>query len=315
VPRTVTISLPADRAGALVGDLWELGGVLTLSRHRQASLLPAGDVVTVDLLDTSLSDLFSLLSRHGAGTDPSVSVTTSEPSAIVSASSSAELAHEPATAALEEVEPMLEKQSTMRANKVVAMTAAGAVATVGLLTNSVHLVVGAMVLAPGFESFLKVAFRSAGRGRSFRRGFADIGIGWGALVLGAAAAAIVLRGLGIEPTETAGGYLQAGSLVAYWREVTAAATVVALIGGVAGAVLIMATRPVLTAGVMIALALVPGAALVGIGAAGGDARLAADGALRWAHDALIVTGVGALVFWSYRLRRGRSLGTTAAAGP
>lgn len=307
MPRCVTISLPADRADLLVEELSNFDGILTLSRQRQASLLPPGDVLAVEVLDASVSALFALLSRHGAGTDGGMSVTTSEPTAVVSSSSAAALARDPSSTSFEEVEALLERESTMGANKVAAMAASGAIATVGLLTNSVHVVVGAMVVAPGFEPFLKVALRVAGRGRSFTRAFYDIGAGWSALVVGAAAAAVVLRLLGVSTGSPSGGYLPRGGLLAYWRDLTATATVLAVVAGAAGAVLVVASRAVLTAGVMIALALVPSAALVGIAVADGDLGLAADGALRWAHDAAIVMLVGAVVFAVYRASRGRGL--------
>ncbi|MDP9070278.1 MAG: hypothetical protein M3N68_03135 [Actinomycetota bacterium] len=59
---------------------------------------------------------------------------------------------------------------------------------------------------------------------------------------------------------------------------------------------------------MIALALVPSAALVGIAVIEADLPLAADGAVRWAHDAAIVPVMGASVFALYRALRRRSLG-------
>lgn len=308
VPRSVTISLPADRASLLVEELSTFDGTLTLSQQRQASVRPPGDVVTVEVLDRSVSTLFGVLSRYGAGKDDGVSVTTSEPTGMVSASSSAALADDPASSSFEEVETMLEREASIGANKAMAMAAAGAVAAVGILTNSVHLVIGAMVIAPGFEPFLKVALRVTGRGRSFRRGFIDIAVGWCVLAVGAAAATLVLRWLGVSLGSQSGGYLAQGALESYWRELTASATVVTVVGAAAGAILVMANRPVLTAGVMIALALVPGAALIGIAMAEADLSLAVDGAVRWVHDAVIVTVVGATVFAFYRFRRGRGLG-------
>ncbi len=217
------------------------------------------------------------------------------------------LANDPTAAAFEEVHGILQREATMDAGKVAAMVVAGAVAAVGVLTNSVHLVIGGMVIAPGFQPFLKVAFRVAGAARSFRRGLFDIGAGWSALVVGAAAAALVLRLSGVSVSSPAGGYLTSGSLLAYWRDWTLAATVVAVVGGVAGTALVIANRAVLTAGVMITLALVPGAALAGIAAVEGDLRLATEGVLRWAHDALIVTAVGAAVFALYRAHRRRGV--------
>lgn len=183
MPRSVTISLPSERAGPLVEELCSFDGTLTLGRQPRASIRPSGDIVTVEVLERSLSDLFALLSRHGAGSDHDVSVTTSEPIAVVSASSSDALARDPASSRFEEVESTLEREATMGVNKVTAMAAAGAVAAVGILTNSVHLVIGAMVIAPGFEPFLKVALGAAGARRSFRRAFSDLGSGWAALVV------------------------------------------------------------------------------------------------------------------------------------
>ena len=307
MPRSLSISLPADRASDLVEDLAAFEGTLSLSRQPQASVVPPGDVVTVDVLDAAISEAFALLSRYGAGTDDKVSVTSNEPTAVVSASSSSDLTRDPATASFEEVEATLERQATMGPNKVTAMAAAGAIAAVGLETNSVHLVVGAMVIAPGFEPFLKLGLRITGRGRSFGRAFLDIGLGWAAVVIGAAIAALLLRLVGVQLDSTSGGYLAPTGLLSYWRELTASATIVAVIGGAVGTVLVIGTRPVLTAGVMIALALVPGAALVGIAVIDTDMGLALDGIVRWAHDAAIVTAAGAAVFGLYRLRRGRGL--------
>lgn len=75
--------------------------------------------------------------------------------------------------------------------------------------------------------------------------------------------------------------------------------------GPAGAPLVNANRAVLTAGVMVALALVPGAALVGLGIVAGDGVLFRDGAVRWLHDVLIVVAVGTAAFGAIRARRRR----------
>jgi len=314
VPRSLTISLPADRASDLVKDLSALDGTLSLSRQRQASVVPPGDVVTVEVLDAAISEAFALLSTYGAGTDEGVSVTSNEPTAVVSASSSSELARDPASASFEEVEATLERESSMGPNKLAAMVAAGVIAAVGVGTNSVHLVIGAMVIAPGFEPFLKVALRVTGRGRSFGRGFYDMGTGWAALLGGAVLGTLLLRLVGVSAESTSGGYLAPGVLLTYWRELTPSATIVAVVAAAAGTILVIATRAVLTAGVMVALSLVPGATLLAIGVIAGDMSLAVDGAVRWAHDAAIVTATAAVVFALYRNARGRGLGGPRRTG-
>ncbi|MBW3558082.1 MAG: hypothetical protein KY454_14195 [Actinobacteria bacterium] len=66
-----------------------------------------------------------------------------------------------------------------------------------------------------------------------------------------------------------------------------------------------ANRAVLTAGVMVALAVVPGAALVGLGIVAGDRVLFRDGPVQWLHDVLIVVAVGTAAFGAIRARRRR----------
>ncbi|QOC93465.1 DUF389 domain-containing protein [Micromonospora craniellae] len=82
------------------------------------------------------------------------------------------------------------------------------------------------------------------------------------------------------PVDEGGGYLAAGALAAYWAGVSVSATLVTVLGGLAGAVLFAASRSVLTAGVMIALALVLAAAVTGVGVVVGDFSIAEAAALR-----------------------------------
>jgi ABC-type protease/lipase transport system fused ATPase/permease subunit len=66
--------------------------------------------------------------------------------------------------------------------------------------------------------------------------------------------------------------------------------VVSALAAIAGALLVVSHRSVLTAGVMIALALVPAAALIPVALIGGDATRAGWAALRWSTEAALVLG-------------------------
>lgn len=309
MPRTVTISIPSDRTDALVGDLRAIPGILTLHRQRGASLQPRGDVVTVQVADRSTSSLVKLLTAYGAGTDDAVSVTTSEPDGVVSSASAEVLSRDVATSSFEAIEFTLDREATFGANELVVMAVAGVVATAGIVTNALHLVMGAMLVAPGFEPLLKISLALAVGGGAGKRGLIQIAKGYGVLVAGSAMAGLLLRATGVVLPAEAGSYLGEGALVSYWRSVTTTATVVAVVSAVAGALLVAANRAVLTAGVMVALALVPGAALMGLGMAAGRPGLILDGAVRWGHDAVVVVAVGAATFGAMRLRRRRRLHT------
>ncbi|GAB7046649.1 hypothetical protein JCM9534A_17750 [Catenuloplanes indicus JCM 9534] len=131
--------------------------------------------------------------------------------------------------------------------------------------------------------------------------------GYAVLVPAAALTALLLQTLGTDPLGGSGGYLPSGILVDYWDDLSWTATLVTVVAGVAGALLIAANRAVLTAGVMIALALVPTAALVGVGLVTGDLDLATRAGLRWLHDAGIVLITATAVLMPIRVYRRRGL--------
>jgi len=303
----VTISLPADRTDAVLSEVESLSGLLTLSLQRGASVQPAGDVVTAQITNHHLPSLMRVLDAHGAGDDPDVSVTTSAPTGMLSASSADRIATDVASSSLEEMEVMIDKTSSMGLNKVVTMVVAGVLAAVGIATNSVHLVVGAMVIAPGFQPLVRVGLGVVGGSPAWRRGLIDTAEGYAALVPAAGLTALLLQAIGTDPLGSTDGYLASGSLVRYWDGVTLNATIVTVAAGVGGALLIAANRSVLTAGVMIALALVPSAALVGVGLVTGEPALAGRAAVRWVHDAGIVVLTAMAVLGPIRMRRRREL--------
>lgn len=176
------------------------------------------------------------------------------------------------------------------------MGISGVLAAIGLATNALHLVVGAMLIAPGFEPIVRFSMGMVSRNQGWRRGLMQTAQTYAALLLGAAITAGVLRLLGTSPLGQEESYLPSSVLVSYWTSFSATTFMVSVTAGVAGAILVASNRAVLTAGVMVALALVPGTTLVASGLVGGDAGIAGRGALRWAIDVVIVAGTSLLVF-------------------
>ena len=308
MPRTVSVLLPSSRTDALVEQVQALDGLLTLQVVRGAAVQPPGDSVTVEVTDTCMPKLMHVLDRHGAGSDGRVSVTMNEAVGMVSASASEQIMGDPASSTLEEMQFMLARESRMGVNKVMVMATSGVIAAAGIATNAIHLVVGAMVIAPGFEPLLRLSLGAVNRHRVWRYGAIDTAKAYGALLAGAGLTMLVLPLLGVNVPAGDAGYLTPHTLVQYWSSVTTSATVVAVAGGVAGALLVAANRSVLTAGVMIALALVPSATLTAAGLVTGDLDLAARAGVRWLHDAAIVVATGLLVLGTKVRKRGRRLG-------
>ena len=203
-------------------------------------------------------ELVRRLDRWGVGDTNASSYVTSELKSVISPQVAGTMGSERSDLAWEEIELLFGKEANMTANAILVMVASGAVAAVGIATNAVHVVVGAMVIAPGFVPIQRIALGITARSGAWRRGLAHTGIAYAALILGAATTAVACDQDG------------AGD------------------------------------GVMIALALVPTAALMGVAIVSGAPMVLRDATLRWMLDVALVFGAGLLVFlWKRKAVHGR----------
>lgn len=301
MPRRIEITVPTGESERLVEQLRESPGIIGIRVQKGIALDPEGDVVTVDVINRGLPDVALLLARAGVGSEPGTSLTTSEPISVVSSSRARQITGDSSEATWEEMEVVIGKNSNMTANALLVMAISGVLATIGIATNALHLVLGAMLIAPGFQPVVRIALGLVAEGRGWRSGISDTLLGYAAVAAGAAAAALFLMAIGNSPLGGEASYLARGTLLSYWTTITASSVLVTLVAGIAGAVLVASNKAVLTAGVMVALALVPGAAIFGLALVAGEPRIAAAGALRWAMEAGIVLGASGLVLgWKRR---------------
>ncbi|WP_372619999.1 DUF389 domain-containing protein [Falsiroseomonas sp.] len=267
-----------------------------MSLQRGASLKPQGDVLTVRVSNDGMEDLCCLLDRHGIGQENG-SVMTTEPRSIISSSGQEALDRETNEMAWQEMAYQLRQESNVGGNYVMTMLLAGAVAAAGLWTDTLHIVIGAMVIAPGFEPIIRIPFGLMGRsGDGARQGLVGTALGYAALAIGAALALVVLQAIDPSPVS-----LGERHWVQYWSSVQPSSVLIALVAGAAGAVTIASGRSVLTAGVMIALALIPAMSIAGMAVAAGDLALAGKGFVRWATDAACVAFSGGGLFMAKRM--------------
>lgn len=97
----------------------------------------------------------------------------------------------------------------------------------------------------------------------------------------------------VDPTRSAD--LSTRSWVQYWSKVTGPGIVLAFAAGAAGAFVVAAQRAVLSAGVMIALALIPSMSIAGMALAAGHLSLAHGALERWGIEAGAVIVASGLV--------------------
>ena len=303
--RTIQLSLPSGRTEAFVSELLDLDGIVALGLQRGASLKPPGDIVTIQATNEGLMNVCRILDRLEMG--DAVSAVTSEPDSMIAAPHMHAVHSQTNEAIWEEMGALLRRETNPTTNYLSAMLLSGAVAAVGLWTDAVHLVVGAMVIAPGFQPLVRLPFSLIeGRPAGLRQGVASTTAGYAALVLGAGLCLVALQWVEGQPYPR----LDERQWIQYWSTVSSTGVVVALAASAAGAAIIAAQRSVLTAGVMIALALVPGMAIAGMAMFSGEWLLAGKGALRWAVDAgCVLLGAGLVLSLKQMIsHRRRSLG-------
>jgi hypothetical protein len=287
--RSIEVTVRPSDTQDLLDALRSIPGVAGVRVQRQGSLLPPGDVVGITSTNEGFIAIMGLLHARGVGTDEHSLIQTSEPTSVVAAPLRSRLAWSRSDASWEEMEATHNKQGSMTVNALVLMAAAGSLATVGMVNGTLHYVIAAMLLAPGFEPFTRVALGIVARSDAWRYGLVDTFKGYGVLVVAALFTALLMAYAGKPLPDPSGTYLAGSVLVAFWSTLTASGVWVSGVASVVGAILIATQRAVLTAGVMIALALVPAAALVGLGIASGDYELALRGVVRWLVEVGLVT--------------------------
>ena len=292
MPRILEITCPPDRTDDLVDRLENLDGAIGLSLQRGSSLQPPGDVLTVKVTNPAADDVLDAVGRLLDGRDD-FSITASEPDYMISPPDFGVLDRETNEATWESVAAEFRKDANLEFNFIILMALAGIIAASGLWSDRLQIVIGAMVIAPGFVPLLRLPLGFLTGPRTMvSRGSAAVLSGYGALALSAAATFWALQT--IDPSSST--ELASREWIRYWSSFSPSAVIVALGAGTAGAVIVTAGRSILTAGVMIALALVPTMAITGMALAAGDFSLAAQAAGRWVVDAVSVVLAGGLVF-------------------
>lgn len=277
-------------AGVVLQRVQDIPGVVGLAHHRGVSVEPDGDLVTIHTTNDGMRpvvDVLLDLDVHHAG-----SVITTEPRSLLSSDYQHVIDRESNETVWDEMAFLLRQDTNLASNYLALMALAGAVAAVGLWTDTLHMVIGAMVIAPAFEPLVRIPFGViAGPRELTRRGLLSTVVGYVMIALGGLLAVLVLQV--IDPR--ASSALASRTWVTFWSTPTATGLLASTFAAAAGAVVITGQRSVLTTGVMIALALIPSMSIVGMALAVGDVGLMGRGLVRWLLDVALVLVVSTLV--------------------
>ena len=110
---------------------------------------------------TAILDMLSYLGMLRTG-----AVSISGPTAAIRAEAAGPIDEKDNDAIWEEIGAMMRQDRNPTLNFLALMTLAGAVAAVGIASDRINVVFGAMLIAPGFEPLLRIVFGIIGERHS-----------------------------------------------------------------------------------------------------------------------------------------------------
>ncbi len=288
--RTIEITLPPTQTEGLVRDLNALDDVIGLTVHHRASRKPPGDVVIVHALNRGAD---AVLRRVAAmDSDEQVSVVTAEVASIIDPAHREAVEDDVDEAIWEEMETGLRHQGRVTPNYVALMALGGVIAAVGLVSDTgpqAVAFVAASVIAPGFEPLVKIPLGLLlRRWAVLKRGLVSVAVGYVTLIAAAALTFLLLRAVG----EITVAEFVANHEVERIAHPTLTDTHVSVCGAAAGMIMVAAYRRSVIAGPLIALIMIPAAAMSGMALVAGRPDLMGAATLRLGIDFLLVTVVG-----------------------
>ena len=292
--RIVVPSYQSEHALDLLNATPSVCNLVYLERVAQR---PVGDVILCDVAREEASIVISDLRELKIDQEGSISMEVID-SQISSAAAAAVKAAEglPTDAVIwEEVESRTSENVELSGSFLAFMVLAMLIATVGILTDQLILIIGAMIVGPEFGPIAGICVAAAERRRDlFRRSFRALVIGFPIGITAAFIATLLLNGVGLVPddfTQVNHPFTQFISSPDQWS------FIVAFLAGVAGVLSLTSAKSGALVGVLISVTTIPAAANIGVAAALGDWHewLGAMGQLSLNLSAILIAGTGTLV--------------------
>lgn len=261
------IVAPSDLAPRLLAYLEGLDVVSDIVHIAGAGRRPAGDLVQCLVALEAASVVVAALRDLGIADRGSITLDRLDATVSWAARLAGERAAGAAADAVvwEEVEGRAEAMSVMSGSFLVYMMAATIIAAVAILTDSVVLLVGAMVVGPEFGPLAGLCVGVVQRRRELARTAAvSLIVGFTLAVVAAFVAAWAFRAGGVAPDELSA---QLHPATLFISRPDAFSVVIALVSGVVGIMSLTTASSGTLIGVLISVTTVPAAANLGVAAA------------------------------------------------
>lgn len=278
-------------------------GIVEVATFPGASVVPAGDVVVLQVVREAAGELIENLDRLGLAESGSITVDTPELVLSARAEAAAEAAPgEGADAVIwDEVEKNTNEDAKLSWSFLAFLIIATQLAGIGIVTNSTIAIVGAMVVGPEFGPLAGLALAIVDRHWGLaRRAAAALLVGFPIAMAICALAVWVSLPLGLIDRNSIN---QGDSAVEFIYHPGPFSFIVAVLAGAAGMISLIGRKSAVLVGVFISVTTVPAAGFVAVALVLGEPEKAAGSAIQLVLNLLgiVVSAVAVLIF--YRMVR------------
>ncbi len=264
----VRLVVPPDRVEQVLAVLEGFESTLNIVHLPGAVRDPKGDLVEVDVAREDASAVIGRL--RPLGIEESGSITVIEIDAAISRRAEAAeraAAGSPADAVVwEQVESRTSESADLSGSFLVFMILATLIAAVGIVTDSIILIIGAMVVGPEFGPLAGLCVALVQRRPELaRRSFMALAVGFPLAIAVTVLAVSIGRIVGILPDEVG-----THSETIFISDANRYSVVVALLAGVAGMISLTTAKAGALIGVLISVTTIPAAGNIGLAAAYGE---------------------------------------------
>ena len=260
--------VPSDLAAQVLALLESLPSALNLVHLPGVARDPDGDLVLTDVAREDASAVIARLQELGLGERGSIA--TIEIDAAISRR--AEVAERAAAGApadavvWEQVEARTSESAVLSGSFLAFMILATMIAAVGIVTDSIILIIGAMIVGPEFGPIAGLCVALVQRRRQLaRRSLAALLVGFPVAIVVTYLATVALRALELFP-DSIGEHTE----TLFISDPNRFSVIVAVLAGVAGMVSLTTAKAGALIGVLVSVTTIPAAANVAVASAYGD---------------------------------------------
>jgi uncharacterized hydrophobic protein (TIGR00271 family) len=282
---------PPDITSTLVPALRAEPAVMNMTVHSAAASHPEGDAVHFDVLNGAANEVIGRLRDLGLEQQGSIVMENIDTSisALADRVTARGSRYQQFTPVWAEIEARLTTDGTYPPSWFLLLVIAGLIGSIGILTNSEILIVGAMVVGPEYGAILSLAFGATRRDSSrIARSAAALVAGFGLAVVAALLLSLIVRWADLAPNAYTLGIRPVSHLIdtPNWFSF-----LVAALAGVVGVISLTEARSSTIIGVFVSVTTIPAASDIGVSLAFGSWAEAWGSALQLLINVTVLTVV------------------------